>query len=379
MAKINWDNLGFDYVSTKSFIRYIWKDGKWDQGTLLSDPSITLNLASTVFHYGQSCFEGLKAFHMKDGKIRIFRPHLNATRLYNSCKALSLEPPPLELFLEAVQRVVQDNKEYVPPYGINGSLYIRPFVIGTEPLLGLSPSNQVQFLVFVNPVGSYYSGEIGKPVKALIQYGFDRASANGTGHVKVGGNYAPCYGPTLEAKKKGYTVTLFLDSKESKYIEEFSTSNFAALTAPDESGVRCYVTPKSKSILPSVTNRSLSELARRRFGWKVERRPITWEEVKNGAFQEVAACGTAVVITPIGEIDRQVVISKTKVPVKGLKTPEEMIWEDEIEKLDLDLERVTLSDNIEGFVELYNAYRALQSGDLDNWQEFEWMWPLNGL
>jgi branched-chain amino acid aminotransferase len=277
--------------------------------------------------------------------------------------------------------VVKDNIEYVPPYGSQGSLYLRPVVLGMEPLIGLAPSKVTVFYVFVMPVGNYYTGGIGKPIKSIIQHGFNRAAPYGTGHVKVGGNYAPCFGPTADAKKKGYTITLFLDSKQERFIEEFATSNFAALTLPDDEGKRTYVTPKSRSILPSVTNRSLSELARKHFGWKVERRPIECSELS--LFDEVAACGTAVVLTPVGEIHRE--IPDTSKPLKKMKmeakSEEEAIWDDELEEtFEMKVEKLAeFSQDCKGFKMLYDAYRQLQLGELDGWESYNWLWPENGI
>ena len=318
----------------------------------------------------------------------MFRPQLNAERLIRSCQAVSLEPPPESLFMEALERVIQDNADYVPPFGSDGSLYIRPFVIGSGAQIGLSPSPETSFYIFVNPVGNCYKGGIGSPVKALIQHGFDRAAPSGTGHVKLGGNYAPCLGPSLAAKKKGYTITLFLDPKESKYIEEFSSSNFAALTASDAQGKRTYVTPKSKSILPSVTNRSLVELARRHFGWRVERRDVTWEEVKKGGFEEIVACGTAAVITPIGQIDREVPVflnesqrteKKAHIATLSDAEVEQDFWMDDSPKpTEFEIDSVPISQSLDGFKELYDVYRALQNGELKGWESYGWMWPSEG-
>jgi branched-chain amino acid aminotransferase len=184
---LDWNNLKFEYLQTRSFIKYVWNGVCWDDGALINEPYINLHIDATCLHYGQSCFEGLKAFHMADGKIRIFRPLLNAKRLQSSCMAVSLEPPPFDLFLDALKRVVDDNSDFVPPYGSGGSLYIRPFVIGSGVQIGLSPSPETTLMIFVNPVGNYYAGGIGSPVKALIMHGFDRAAPKGTGNVKVGG------------------------------------------------------------------------------------------------------------------------------------------------------------------------------------------------
>jgi branched-chain amino acid aminotransferase len=284
---IDWTSLGFAHVPTFSHICYTWKEGKWDSGVLSDDPTITLHIAATVFHYGQSCFEGLKAFKMRDGKVRVFRPELNAERMQATCEASSMAKVPTELFLEGIKRVIEDNYDFVPPYGSNGALYVRPFVIGSGPQVGLSPSEEYKFMVFVNPVGEYYKGGVSNPAKAVVLHELDRAAPFGTGHAKLGGNYSPGLGPTNLAKKHGYTVLLFFDAATHSYIEEFATSNFAALTPPDANGKRHYVTPKSRSILNSVTNRSLADVAEKRLGMVVERRAVPWSEVKDGKFDEV--------------------------------------------------------------------------------------------
>ncbi|KAI9003200.1 aminotransferase [Gaertneriomyces semiglobifer] len=353
-STIDFSNIGFGYVKTNGHVRYTWREESgWDAGELVPHFNITLDIAATVLHYGQSIFEGLKAFRMKDGKIRIFRPDLNARRMIKSCKGTCMAAPTEQMFLEAVLRAVEYNKEYVPPYGSSGALYIRPFVFGSGAQVGLSPATEYVFAVLVVPVGEYYKGGMGSPVTAVIKHKFDRAAAYGSGQIKMGGNYAGSLGPTLEAKKKGYTVMLFLDAKENKYVDEFSTSNFAALTAPDAEGKRVYVTPKSTSALESVTNRSLAELAYKWFGWRVERRPVAWEEVRSRAFSEVAACGTAVIISPVKEIHRELPMEIAKIAETG--------------------------QAFEGFKRLYDAYRALQTGDLEGWENFGWMWPAEGI
>ncbi|KAI8917624.1 aminotransferase [Powellomyces hirtus] len=388
-ATLNWKNLGFSYVKTNGHVRYTWRDGKWDNGVFNKDFDITLDIAATVLHYGQSCFEGLKAFRMKDGKIRVFRPEVNARRMQKSCRAICMAEPPIDLFLEAVRRAVAANVDYVPPYGSNGALYIRPFVFGSGANVGLSPATEYTFMVLVTPVGEYYAGGMGSPTKALIKHKFDRAATYGTGTVKCGGNYAPSLAPTIEAKKKGYTVMLFLDAKENKYVEEFATSNFAALTAPDANGKRVYVTPKSGSVLASVTNRSLCELASRRFGWEVERRLLSWDEVKSGnKFTEVAACGTAVVITPVAEIHREIGTPKQKqhsstVPTASADDPFGFDHiDDDAENDDISLEVAKIAEpnaKFEGFTQLYDAYRALQYGELEGWEDYNWLWPAEGI
>jgi branched-chain amino acid aminotransferase len=293
MPNINWNELTFQYMPTKSNIRYTWKDGEWDEGSLHASEEISLHIAASCLHYGQECFEGLKAFSCKDGVVRIFRPDENARRISSTSQHILGPSIPVDLFLDAVRRVVKDNIEYVPPYGTGGSLYIRPLLIGTSPRIGISPSDEYTLIIMVMPVGPYYKGGI-TPVEALVMEGFDRAAPQGTGHVKVGGNYAAGLKPAKFAKERGFPINLFLDSASHKYIDEFGTSNFIGVT---KNGV--YVTPDSRSILPSITNKTLMRLAED-MGIKVERRPIPVEELADLA--EVGACGTAVVITPISRI-----------------------------------------------------------------------------
>jgi branched-chain amino acid aminotransferase len=284
---------------------------------------------------------------------------------------------PTELFLDALVRVVKDNADYVPPASSNGSMYIRPFIVGSGGVIGLEPAKEFLFIIAVNPVGDYYKGGMGTACKALIQYGFDRAAPNGNGHVKLAGNYAPVLGPTIEAKKKGYQINLFLDAKTETYIEEFATSNFAALSKPDAEGKRTYFTPKSKSILPSITNRSLCELAALHFGWKVCKRRIEWSEVSAETFDEVAACGTAVVITPVGQIDREVLdddVLEKDVPLEDIYT----MWEIDHSKPKLKIECVKVPNcDFSGFKQLSVAYRQIQYGQIPD--PYGWMYPAQGI
>ncbi|KAJ3412555.1 hypothetical protein HDV05_000589 [Chytridiales sp. JEL 0842] len=381
---IDWSNLAFDYVKVRSHIKYVHKDGKWDEGELVNDSKITLDIAATALHYGQTCFEGLKAFRMSDGKVRIFRPHLNAKRIQSSCLVSSMAAPPESLFLTALKRVVQDNLDFVPPINSGGSMYIRPFVFGSGPQVGLYPAKETTFIILVLPVGNFYKGGFGSPVKALVARNLDRASKYGTGHVKIGGNYATVFRTTEETKRRGngFVVNLFLDAETRTQVEEFATSNFAAVKVEGDKVV--YVTPKSRSILPSVTNRSLAELAHRKFGWEVERRVVKWDELKSGSFAEVAACGTAVVITPVSEIHRELQVPGTfapgKVPERGpfdwddAEDDREMVYDPSA------VEVVKFGENgFKHFNELYAAYRDLQNGTLEGWQSFGWMWPPEGL
>jgi branched-chain amino acid aminotransferase len=294
MKQIDWRSLGFKYMETECHIRYSWKDGAWDGGELVKDPYMPLHIAASCLHYGQAAFEGMKAFRCKDGKIRIFRPHENAVRLATTARRICMPEVPEQMFLEALSRVIQANQEYVPPYGTGGSLYVRPLLIGTGPQIGVAPGQEYMFIVLVVPVGPYYTGGL-QPVKAIIYDEFDRAAPLGVGHVKVAGNYAASLFAHEKAKHAGYPVELYLDAKEHKYIEEFATSNFVGIKG------KSYVTPDSPSILPSVTNKTLKQIATD-IGLNVEVRPVPFEEL--GTFQEIGACGTAVVITPVCEIRR---------------------------------------------------------------------------
>ena len=293
MPDIDWDKLQFQYSKTRSNIRYRFQDGKWDSGILTEDCNMNLHIASSCLHYGQECFEGLKACMSKDGKVRIFRPEQNARRMASTSNYLLGPELPEELFVEACLRVAKDNIDYVPPYGTGGALYIRPLLIGTSPRIGIAPSDTYEFIVMAMPVGPYYKEGI-HPVDALVMDKFDRAAPHGTGNIKVGGNYAAGLLPAKFAKDRGYPINLFLDAKSHKYIDEFGTSNFIGITQDNT-----YITPKSPSILPSITNDSLMQIAKDA-GMKTERRAIPVEELAK--LKEVGACGTAVVITPISNI-----------------------------------------------------------------------------
>jgi branched-chain amino acid aminotransferase len=289
-VKIDWKNLGFSYMQTNCFVKTEFKKGAWSPLSVCRKPSITLHIAATGLHYGQACFEGLKAFSRKDGTIAMFRPEQNSRRLIDTAKRLVMEPPPLTLFLEAAQLLIQRNKDYVPPYGTGASLYLRPFLLGLSPHIGVHASEEYVFVMLATPMGPYYKKGF-FPVKAYVQEKFDRAAPRGVGSIKAAGNYAAGMMGDLEGKTMNYPICLYLDSSEHKYIDEFGTSNFFAITREGH-----YVTPDSTSILPSVTNKSLQQIAAD-FGMKVERRKIPVTELDE--FVEVGACGTAVVITPI--------------------------------------------------------------------------------
>jgi branched-chain amino acid aminotransferase len=254
-----------------------------------------LHIGATALHYGQACFEGLKAFCHEDGEVYCFRPEENAARMQSSCRRTVMPELPTDIFMDAVQKVVQDNIEYVPPYGSNGALYIRPLLFGSGPRIGLQPADQYTFLIMVIPVGDYYQGGLSKPVDALIISDYDRAAPQGVGAVKVAGNYAADLLPNMQSKKKGFPISLYLDSKTQTLVEEFSTSNFVGINNQQ----KLYVTPKSKSVLPSITNKSLMQIAKDE-GYTVEERDIPVTELAN--FDEVLAVGTAVVVTPVGSV-----------------------------------------------------------------------------
>ena len=292
---IDWANLGFGFSEVNCHIRYVWRDGKWSEGEFIKKPEITMHIGASCLHYGQECFEGMKAFRQKDGKIVVFRPEENAKRMARTAERCVMPAIPVDMFVEAVDKVVRANEEYVPPYGTGGSLYIRPLLIGTGPQIGVAPAKEFTFMVIVMPVGAYYKGGL-KPVRAVILDDWDRAAPNGMGDVKVGGNYAASLYAHEKAKREGWPVELYLDAKTHQYVEEFSTSNFLGITKDGT-----YVTPDSRSVLPSITNLSLMQCAED-LGWKVERRPIPYTEIRD--FAEVAACGTAVVVTPVWEITR---------------------------------------------------------------------------
>ena len=293
-SDIDWSSLGFSYMPVRSHITCTYKDGAWGTPELKTDHNVTLSIAATCLHYGQAAFEGLKAFRCKDGAVRIFRPDENAKRINLSASRILGPEMPVDLFVEMCRKVVLDNIDYVPPYGSGGSLYIRPLYIGTDPQIGVAPSASYQMIIMVMPVGAYYKAGL-KGVPAITIDDYDRAAPLGTGTIKLGGNYAASLKPQKEAKAKGYPVPLFMDAKTHQYIDEFGTSNFFGITKKGT-----YATPNSTSILGSITNKSLQQIAKD-LGMEVECRPIHRDEL--GDFAEIGACGTAVVITPISEIN----------------------------------------------------------------------------
>ncbi|HHT29080.1 Branched-chain-amino-acid aminotransferase [Petrimonas mucosa] len=293
MDTINWADLSFGYMKTDFNVRSYYKDGKWSEPQVDTSEFLNIHMAATCLHYGQEAFEGLKAFKGKDGKIRIFRMRENALRLQSSCRGIMMAELPVELFEEMVLLVVKKNERFVPPYESGASLYIRPLLIGTSAQVGVKPASEYTFLIFVTPVGPYFK-EGFKPTPMVILREYDRAAPLGTGTFKVGGNYAASLTAGEKAHKLGYSAVLYLDAKEKKYLDECGPANFFGIKN------NTYVTPESTSILPSITNKSLMQLAED-MGMKVERRRIPEEELST--FEEAGACGTAAVISPILRID----------------------------------------------------------------------------
>lgn len=290
---IDWGKLSFSYIKTDYNVRCYYRNGKWGKLEVSSSENITMHMAATCLHYGQEAFEGQKAFRGKDGKIRIFRLEENAKRMISSAKGVLMEPVPEEIFISAVKKAVELNSKFVPPMESGASLYIRPLLIGTGARVGVSPADEYLFIVFVTPVGPYFK-EGFKPTNLMITREYDRAAPNGTGNIKVGGNYAASLRSGQIAHDKGYSAVLYLDSREKKYIDECGPANFFGIKD------NTYITPQSKSVLPSITNMSLIQLAEE-MGMKTERRQVPLEELET--FDEVGACGTAAVISPVAEID----------------------------------------------------------------------------
>lgn len=290
---MDFSSLGFGYI--KAPYRYVckYKDGQWGEGYLTEDDTIVLSESACVLQYAQTCFEGLKAYRTANDDIVCFRPDLNAARLVSSCKRMVMPPFPEDKFLEAVKTVVMANKDMVPPYGTGGSLYVRPFMIGTDPILPVKPSGEFEFRIFVSPVGPYFKNGI-KPLTLRIA-DYDRAAPHGTGNIKAGLNYAMSLYPTVEAHEEGYDENVYLDPGSRTYIEETGGANILFITKD-----RKIVTSKSDSILPSITKRSILQVAQERLGLTVEERKINVSEISS--FVECGLCGTAAVICPVGKI-----------------------------------------------------------------------------
>ena len=290
---IDWSNIGFGYMPTDYRYVSMYQNGSWDEGVLTSDPNITLNECACVLQYAQTCFEGLKAYTTEDGHIVTFRPDLNGERMENSAKGLEMPPFPKERFVDAITKVVEANAAFVPPYGSGATLYIRPYMFGYDSIIGVKPANIYQFRVFCTPVGPYFKGGA-KPITIRVS-DFDRAAPHGTGHIKAGLNYAMSLHAIVDAHKNGFDENIYLDPQTRTKIEETGGANFIFITKDGK-----LVTPKSNSILPSITRRSILQVARDYLGMETEEREIYLDEVKD--FAECGLCGTAAVISPVGKI-----------------------------------------------------------------------------
>lgn len=290
---LDWSSLGFGYIQTDK--RYVsnYKNGNWDEGTLTSDATITISECAGVLQYAQTVFEGMKAYTTEKGQIVVFRPDLNAERMVNSAKRLEMPPFPQDRFVDAVKQVVKANEGYVPPYGSGATLYIRPYMFGSDAVIGVKPANEYQFRIFCTPVGPYFKGGA-KPITIRVS-DYDRAAPNGTGHIKAGLNYAMSLHAIVEAHEQGYAENMYLDSATRTKVEETGGANFLFVTKDGK-----VVTPKSSTILPSITRRSLVYVAKEYLGLEVEERPVYFDEVKD--FAECGLCGTAAVISPVGKI-----------------------------------------------------------------------------
>ena len=291
---IDWANIGFGYMPTGERFVANYKDGKWDEGAMTTDATVTMSECAGVLQYAQTCFEGLKAYTTQDGKIVVFRPDLNAARMQDSCKRLEMPVLPENMFVDAVCKVVKANADYVPPYGSGATLYLRPYMFGIGPVIGVNPSTEYQFRLFATPVGPYFKGGA-KPITIKVS-DFDRAAPHGTGHIKAGLNYAMSLHAIVTAHEEGFAENMYLDAATRTKVEETGGANFIFVTKDGK-----VVTPKSNSILPSITRRSLMYVAKEYLGLEVEEREVYFDEVKD--FAECGLCGTAAVISPVGKIN----------------------------------------------------------------------------
>lgn len=290
---IDWSNLGFGYIKTD--YRYIsnFKDGKWDDGVLSTDDTVTISESAGVLQYAQTCFEGMKAYETVDGRTVCFRPDLNAKRMIDTCRRLEMQVFPEDRFVDAVIKTVKANLDYVPPYGSGAALYLRPYMFGSNAVIGVKPATEFQFRIFTTPVGPYFKGGA-KPITLRVP-DFDRAAPRGTGHVKAGLNYAMSLHAIVDAHKEGYAENMYLDSATRTKVEETGGANFIFVTKDNT-----VVTPKSDTILPSITRRSLMYVAEKYLGLKTEEREVPVAEIKD--FKECALCGTAAVLSPVGRV-----------------------------------------------------------------------------
>ena len=335
MANIDWSKLTFSYTKTNTILTTTFKDGAWTPVESHTDDYNKVSTFCGAFHYAIECFEGLKAFRGKDGRIRLFRPEENAKRLQRSAKFLGIEAPSVEMFVEMCKRAVMENIDFLPPYEESGaSMYLRPTLIGTNPQLGVQSSKESTFMILCSPVGAYVGGAL-DAVDVVIARNYDRAAPNGSGSFKVGGNYACSLYSLNVAHEQGYKAVLYLDPATKTYIDEFNSSNFFAIKG------NTYITPKSDSILPSITNMTL-EVVAAHLGMEVERRPVLVEELST--FEEVGECGTAVVITPVHKL----------VDKPFLESTEETVY--------------TYGDGQCGpkSLKLYNYIKGLQRGEIED-------------
>ncbi len=291
---IDWSSIGFGYIETDKRFVSNYKNGAWDDGALVDDPMVTISECAGVLQYAQTCFEGLKAYTTEDGHVVCFRPDLNASRMADSCKRLEMPVFPEDRFVEAVQKVVEANIDYVPPYGSGATLYIRPYMFGSNPVIGVKPADEYQFRIFVTPVGPYFKGGA-KPITIRVS-DFDRAAPHGTGHIKAGLNYAMSLHAIVDAHNQGFSENMYLDPATRTKVEETGGANFIFISKDGKT----LITPKSDSILPSITRRSLMIVAEKYLGMKVEHREVLLSELTD--FSECGLCGTAAVISPVGKI-----------------------------------------------------------------------------
>ncbi|MBD9014927.1 MAG: branched-chain amino acid aminotransferase [Lachnospiraceae bacterium] len=291
---IDWANLGFGYHETDQRFVSNYKNGSWDEGTLTTDDKVVISECAGVLQYAQTCFEGMKAYTTEDGHIVIFRPDLNGARMEDSCRRLEMPVFPKERFVDAVVQTVKANAAYVPPFGSGATLYIRPYMFGSSAVIGVKPADEYQFRVFTTPVGPYFKGGA-KPITIRVS-DYDRAAPHGTGHIKAGLNYAMSLYPIMEAHRQGFDENMYLDAATRTKVEETGGANFLFVTKDGK-----VVTPKSDSILPSITRRSLVTVAKDYLGLEVEEREVFFDEVKD--FAECGLCGTAAVISPVGKIN----------------------------------------------------------------------------
>lgn len=290
---IDWANLGFGYIQTDYRFVSNFKDGKWDEGVLTEDPNVVINECACVLQYAQTIFEGMKAYTTSEGKIVTFRPDLNAQRMAQSAERLEMPVYPEDKFVEAVLKTIKANEAYVPPYGSGATLYVRPYMFGSNSVIGVKPAEEYQFRILTTPVGPYFKGGV-KPLTIRVS-DFDRAAPNGTGHIKAGLNYAMSLHAIVDAHKQGYDENMYLDAATRTKVEETGGANFLFVTKDGK-----VVTPKSSSILPSITRRSLVQVAKEYLGLEAEEREVYLEELPD--FAECGLCGTAAVISPVGKI-----------------------------------------------------------------------------